>query len=321
MRWYLNDLSLQGQYRSAVDFLNALASFLRLRAKSEIIRQRLFCSRMFSQRPAMPGQDCGSIVAAHASREEKGLILAWITKQGPFIDDDRLLEQDDYFEFEGHDVTEQGLGEAARRINAAEASAVVSFLGGSIDFERTPLSVQHGLADGPIGHLPVPNIWKAEDLLAAALGLRADPTSWAQLIDAINSRFDRLKIADTILGRLNDSTFYPAVAKRVLVLLGILQEYMEGRRSDGTAGPRSMELYRQFFTGKRARFSDESDANKHEFKKEMTFRDPDDETKMIFCPWHGKIQTPQFRIHFEWPAPPQQKHLKVMYIGPKITKV
>jgi hypothetical protein len=205
-------------------------------------------------------------------------------------------------------------------INTAEAAAAVSFLGGSIDFERTPLSVQHGLAEGPIGHLPVPNIWKAEDLLAAALELRADPTSWAQLIEAINARFGHLKISDVILDQLNNSTFYPAVAKRVLVLLAILEEYMEGRLQDGTAGPRSMELYRQFFTGQRSRFSDESDANKHEFRKEMTFRDPDDESKVIFCPWHGKIQTPQFRIHFEWPVPPEQKHLKVVYIGPKITK-
>lgn len=268
----------------------------------------------------MPDQPCGSVVAAHASREEKGLILAWITKQGPFIDDDRLDEQDDYFEFEGQDVTDQGLGEAARRINATEAAAVVSFLGGAFDFERTPLSVQHGLAEEPLGHLSVPNIWKAEDLLAAALKLLDDPTSWAQLIDAMNSRFDRLKISDAILGQLNDSTFYPAVAKRVLVLLGILQKYMEGRQSDGTVGQRSMELYQQFFTGERARFSDESDANKHEFKNEMTFGDPDDGTKMIFCPWHGKIQTPQFRIHFEWPVPPQQSQLKIVYIGPKITK-
>ena len=185
---------------------------------------------MFSQRPAMPNQNCGSVVATDASREEKGLILASnSSSRGPSIDDDRLHEQDDYFEFQGHDVTDQGLGEAARRINAGEGAAVVSFLGGPVDFERTPLSVQHGLAGDPIGHLPVPNIWRAEDLLAAALKLRADPTSWAQLIDAIKSRFDRLKISEAVLDSLNKSTFYPAVAKRVIVLLSILQEYMEGR--------------------------------------------------------------------------------------------
>ncbi len=27
----------------------------------------------------------------------------------------------------------------------------------------------------------------------------------------------------------------------------------------------------------------------------------------LLCPWHGKIKTPQFRIHFEWPRPAGQR--------------
>jgi hypothetical protein len=52
----------------------------------------------------------------------------------------------------------------------------------------------------------------------------------------------------------------------------------------------------------------------------MSFVDPENPAKKFFCPWHGKIQTPQFRIHFEWPIPAHQQRLKVLYIGPKITK-
>jgi hypothetical protein len=94
---------------------------------------------------------------------------------------------------------------------------------------------------------------------------------------------------------------------------------MEDRQIDGEAGPRGRELYRQYFIGDRARFSDESTRNKREFRAEMSFADPESEDRVLFCPWHGKIQTPQFRIHFEWPVPVGQRRLKVLYIGPKLT--
>ncbi len=58
----------------------------------------------------------------------------------------------------------------------------------------------------------------------------------------------------------------------------------------------------------------------HEIKKDMTFTDPEDAQKGLFCSWHGKIKTPQIRIHFEWLRPKGQRSIKVAYIGPKITK-
>ncbi|MFN0043644.1 MAG: hypothetical protein ACKVSF_10595, partial [Alphaproteobacteria bacterium] len=95
---------------------------------------------------------------------------------------------------------------------------------------------------------------------------------------------------------------------------------MEDRHPTGAEGPNARELRQQHFVGDRARFSDESARNKVEFSAAMTFVDPDNANRRIFCPWHGKIQTPQFRIHFEWPVPVGQQLLKVLYIGPKITK-
>lgn len=321
MRWYLNDLSLDGQFPTASEFLNALSRLLRLRIKSPVIRDGLFCSRMFSQCRATPERTCSDAAATHASREEKRLILAWMTRQGPFIEDDRLQEPNDYFEFKSIDVTDQGLGEAARRIAGAQKVAVFSFVGGPINFELTPLPVQQGLAEEPIALLSVPNIWDVQDLLNSAMESVAEPNSWPELIEAINLRFNRLLVSDAVLNHLNEHPFYPVVARRALELSTVLQEYMEGRQLDGKVSARSMELYRQFFMGERARFSDESEANKRNFEHELTFPDPESNSKVIFGPWHGKIQTPQFRVHFEWPVPPQQARLKILYIGPKITKM
>lgn len=74
--------------------------------------------------------------------------------------------------------------------------------------------------------------------------------------------------------------------------------------------------------GDRARFTDSSDTEKRDrqFARAMTFTHPETGGS-VFCSWHGKIQTPAYRIHFEWPMPDNQdRKLFVAFIGPKITK-
>ena len=61
-------------------------------------------------------------------------------------------------------------------------------------------------------------------------------------------------------------------------------------------------LYQQHFTGGNAWFSDESAANQADFGAELTFPNPDAPGETLFCSWHGKVKTPQYRIHFSWPV-------------------
>ena len=82
------------------------------------------------------------------------------------------------------------------------------------------------------------------------------------------------------------------------------------------------QLQSLLMVGDRARFTDSSDTEKRNrrFAEAMTFNHPET-SERVFCSWHGKIQTPQYRIHFEWPMPDHQdRKLFVAYIGPKITK-
>jgi hypothetical protein len=75
------------------------------------------------------------------------------------------------------------------------------------------------------------------------------------------------------------------------------------------------------FMGEKAWFTDEGGRNKTNFRKEMTFCDPEDTSRNIFCSWHGKINISYpIRIHFSWPITAEQRKIKVVYIGPKITK-
>jgi hypothetical protein len=255
-----------------------------------------------------------------ADRDKKQAILSWVDKKGPFWDDERQFNENDYYEFEGHDVTDQGLGEAARQRHLGHEAGAFSFCGGKINFERDPLSVQHGLPEEPLGRVDVDNVWDP-GTLKARIQLRAEePRSWFELIECCRRRFRHLVIADAIVQQLIRETYHPHVARRTIELLSVLERMMEGRDETGSLNQEALSLWQSHCHGDKALFSDESDSNKEKFRNELTFLDPVNGRKKLFCTWHGKIKTPQFRIHFEWPVPVEQCCLKVLYIGPKITK-
>jgi hypothetical protein len=292
----------------------------RLRATSRAVKESLFCSGGFAQRPVIGDRPCAAVLNTYAPKQFRRLILEWLTAGGPFLEDDRWPVVDDYFEFEGHDVTEQGLGEAARRIGSNQTAGVFSFLNGLIDFEREPLTVQHGLAEEPLRHIAVDNVWQAAELERRTLASLPTPSTWAELLATADAKFPRLLIAPNILAQLRGNPFYPSVSDRATVLLSVLQEYMADRRVDGSEGAICRYIREQHFVGDLAWFTDESDRNKIDFRRQMTFPDPEEPNRTIFCPWHGKIRTQQFRIHFEWPVPVGQERLKIVYVGPKLTR-
>jgi len=320
MRWYLNDSSLQGQFATAREFVDEIAGLAKLKMQLPASGSQLYCISNLSMTKVTRDSSCSQAVMRAARVDEKRLILSWISKSGPFLEADRTPEQDDYFEFEGLDVTDHGLGEAARREKNGEDSGVFSFTGGAINFEKTPLVVQHGLPEEPFGHLDIPNVWEVPRLEERIRGISAEPQNWKELLQACRNRFEFLIIPDSVQERIERETFYPVVARRTLVILQTLHRIVRGRSADGSLNAEALSLWQQHSQGGKAWFTDESEGNKHKFKSEMTFPDPENPSNRLFCPWHGKIKTPQFRIHFEWPVPPGQSRLKILYIGPKITK-
>lgn len=83
---------------------------------------------------------------------------------------------------------------------------------------------------------------------------------------------------------------------------------------------RTHEIVADFFTGEKALFTDESDGNKSYFRKDLTFEDMSNPGQEKLYSWHGKIKTPQYRVHFSWPLTEKQEYIDIVYIGPKITK-
>ena len=321
MEWHINDLSLDGQFADPQAFRLALEPLLHLRSRDPLLKDRLYCSRRLHECEVTPRFDLKKAVRATGDRIYIRLVLEWTQKAGPFWDDSRQSNEDDYFEYEGVDVTDQGLGEAARRRLVEIAANTFSFP--LADFKKSPLTVQHGLIEEPIGFIDVYNYWGI-DHLETALESGREFRNWNDVREEIVRRFDQLIFASDVIENLLPVPFSKPVKERIFGLLRILNQLALSRDGRGKLSQEGEEILRNYFTGactgKTPLFRPESEDNKRNFKNDLTFEDPSNHSKSLFCHWHGKIQTPQIRIHFEWPSPAGQRGIKVVYIGPKVTK-
>ncbi|MGY4618136.1 hypothetical protein ACVWZ4_003363 [Bradyrhizobium sp. USDA 4472] len=318
----MNDLSLQGQFNALQDFEIAMREILSARIQIAQLRLNLFSARTLGSRSVFPTLTFREAIQRSRDADFRRAVLGWIDRNGPFVDDDRLPEQDDYFEYNGIDITDSGLGEAARRVKAMESVATFSFPAGAIPFDVTPLYVDHGLHEDRIGRHAVENLWLIDQLRAAAHGASIAPTSWKALVEYARERFPRLRLPNNIYEdeRLAREPFDAVIRDRVISLLGYLDLYMSDRQPNGAEGIIAQQIVRDHFVGDRALFSGESPTNQRQFLRELTFDDPDNSGQTVFAHWHGKISHRYFRLHFEWPVPAEASVLKVVYFGPKITK-
>lgn len=319
MRWYLNDASLQGQFVDLQHFESILRELLGARSRVPAIKENLRSTRSLQDALAGPGVSVRQFLQQCADRDLKSATFNWLDRTGPFVDNDRLEEQDDYFEYMGREVTETGLGEAARRTKAIDDCASFSFEGGALDFAIDHLDVDHGLIEERYGSYRVRNHWKANDLVEHALESGPQIRTWLSLVETARARFEHLDIGDLhenpMLAR---EPFQASVRDRALALMRLLNDYMSGRDESGAEGLLSRRVIETHFTGERALFTGESSTNEKKFRNEMTFVAADD--REVFAPWHGKISHRYFRMHFEWPVAPQRRKLPILYLGPKITK-
>lgn len=322
MEWHINDLSLNGQFADYHQVRTSIELILQLRLRYRYLYNNLYTSRQLSSRQATATANLQQAIIGTQDKRFISLALQWIGKSGPFWDDHRQSHEYDHFEFMGEEVTDQGLGEAARRILANIESKVFSFRGLQ-RFELTPLSVQYGFSGDNLDPVLVHNDWHIEQL-EVALQTTKGIECWKDVREEIIHRFDGIQFSGTVMDGLYSMPFSRVVTDRIFELLRILNRLVEETTIGSGFSPIGEEIWRNNFAGAAAGkiplFKPESKNNQREFEAELTFVDPENPEKTIFCHWHGKIQTPQIRIHFEWPRPKNQREIKVVYIGPKITK-
>ena len=242
--------------------------------------------------------------------------MQWLNRHGPFWDDDRQHGVDDWFEYNGEIVTDTAVGEAAHRLFHEIPYSLVSM--NPSCWTTSPLSVVwHDSRD--TRRVDVLNYWDAGELQVALAATAAPLASWTELEAAARSLYQDLTFSQDSFKPLNGLPFAKGAAENPLQRLNILHDFKNCFDGRGERTSRGHYTYQQHFTGDKAWFSDSTDGEKSAFRQELTFPHPVHAGKYLFCTWHGKVKTPQLRIHFSWPIRANEP-LYVVYIGPKITK-
>ncbi|MDV6346804.1 hypothetical protein R2083_04640 [Nitrosomonas sp. Is35] len=315
MEVLLNDLSLHGQFASIHDFQNAIRSIMRMRNKVQQFGRELYCHRNLVLAKVTYEMTMQQAVM-YFDQNERRAIMGWLTQYGPFWEDSRNHGPDDYFESQKQIVTDTALGEAAYRCFSGSEYQLISLA--TSDWLFTPIRVVW-YRDDQITDIDVFNHWKTNTLETALQVSSPLIQSWEQLASTMRGRCANLIFAADSFKPLRGHPFVSSAAQRIVELLQILDKLKSCFDTQGQRTAEGHEIYQNHFTGNKAWFTDSSDSEKTEFKAELTFSHPENESETLFCTWHGKIKTPQFRIHFSFPISGNEP-LYVVYVGPKLTK-
>lgn len=316
MEWILNDLSLKNKYTESRDFFADIEEILKLRASNKLFSDNFLCPRNIGGIEILHDKIFSQIVLTEAPKELKQQIMSWVNKKGPFWCDRRTDNEDDYFEFNNIDVTDLGLGECARKLIISQPVASYSFSG---PYDSSPLPVQHGLTEDILGTYRIDNFWTNEQLLDSCRASVPVPTNWKEALERLSERFENLIFSTVLLEQISILPYNKTVYDRMQELCRVLEEFLASRDEFGNGTEHTDSILNEFFRGRKAWFSDETDRDKEDFKNQLKFLDNRDDTKKQYS-FHGKIKTPQVRVYFEWPILPEQKDIQIVYFGPKITK-
>lgn len=322
MGFLVNDLSFHGQFSDLVSFKLAIGRLMMIRDTVRRFGRELHCHRGMAQADVMQNMTLPQAIG-NLTRDEQRSLLSWITQNGPFWDETRYHSPEDWLEYNGNIVTDTAVGEAAWCQLWGIERELVSLIPSNWQFSPIPVDWLSGTDVKKTIH--VVNHFD-NSALASILKLAPVPLlSWPQLESMTAIRCSNLTFAADAFAPLNGSPFSPGSAKRLLFILEKLDRFKVCFDGNGQRTSEGNEIYQDFFTGVKesggrgAIFTDSSDGEKDSFKKEMTFKNPDDANKTLFCTWHGKAQTPQLRVHFSYPVRANEP-LYIVYVGPKITK-
>jgi hypothetical protein len=316
MDLFFNESSLHGQFPDIQDFVVALDVLMGMRQTAKKYNRELYCHRNCPQ-SAVTHQLTLPQAIQRIDKNKARVLMLWFGQTGPFWDDSRQHSDDEFFECNDHVVTDTAIGECAYLQLTSKSAQLASITPSAWDY--SPLEVSWHRTDNDSISGTIIN-----HVSAATLELelqRAEPPleSWDQLAQISQRRYNNLFFSDEAFMPLKGKPFVLSAAKSFLDLLDVLSRYKATHQPGGGRSPEGHELYQTFFTGKQAWFSDSTDREKVDFKNEMSFPHPEKSGKKIFAPFHGKVQTPQMRIHFSWPVS-LESPLYVLYIGDKITK-
>lgn len=310
-----NDLSIHGQFHNPGAFRVALRRVMNIRKMARKYGRELHCHRNISNAQVNPSMSLPQAIQS-LTRDEQRSVMQWLTRRGPFWEDERLHGEDDWLECRGDVVTDTAVGEAAYRCFNRTETSLVSLIPSSWDF--SPALVEWHKSNEELERVEVVNYWDTDTLETA---LRAAPlqiTSWEMLANISKARCTQLTFSLDCFKPLEGYPFALYTAQGVLSHLEILNQFKMCFDTKGKRTDEGHRLYQKHFTGDQAWFSDSSDPEKRDFQNDLTFLLNDGTS--LFCPWHGKVNYHiPLRIHFSWPVTAVDP-LHIVYVDPKLTR-
>lgn len=316
MELLVNDLSFHGQFQDLGSFRNAIEHVMIMREVARRYGRALHCHKNMAHARITPTLSMPQAIQGLTTNEKRAL-MTWLHRLGPFWEEARVHHPNDYLECNGDVVTDTAVGEAAYCCIHGIDRRLVSLTPSAWEF--SPVSITLIPDDSDRRTVEVLNYWEVEGLEVALQSSPTRATSWDELENTCISRCPFLTFSMDAFKPLRGYPFAEGAAFRILALLDTLNQFKSCFDEHGQRTPEGHKIYQDHFTGEKAWFSDSSDAEKRDFEAELTFRHPTAEGERLFCPMHGKVKSPQLRIHFSWPVRADEP-LFVVYVGPKITK-
>ena len=318
MELFANDLSIHRQFHDKPSFCGALRGLMSARNTARRFSRELYCHRALLNAEPLPGMPMRQALG-WLDKDEQRAATSWLTRNGPFWDDERRHSPDDWLECQEEVVTDSAVGEAAYRKLHSVESGLISLAQTNWNF--SPVEViwrrkDEGLDDQ---NTALENWWDTAVLEGSLQTAPLPIRTWDDLQSVSVKRYQRLTFADDCFGPLEGIPFVKSSMERILELLGTLDQYANAFSEGGELTSEGKRIHQNFFTGKNALFSDSSDTEKSKFRNELTFKHPGDPGKSLFCPWHGKERRKVLRLHFSWPIRFREP-VYVVYVGPKITR-
>jgi len=317
MMFLLNELSIHSQFQSVPDFETSLNLVLRYRDLLRRYQRTLRCGRgTLGNRQVTRDMSFRQAVGNMADKNVQRAVMLWIDKDGPFWEDEKIHSSNEYFSDIKDDlITDTVLAEAAFRLHQKMDTSVVSF--SPSNYLYSPIIVRwHKNADD-FFDIGIDNFWEFRLLSDLLDTLQTPVQSWGQLVEYAKLHYENVVFLPSFEMGLKGQPFSHTIAEHALFLLSVVDELKTCFDDSGHRTRKGDEIIASYFTGDRARFSDESPTNKIGFRRDLTFK-KDDGTD-VFCSFHGKISHNYFRLHMSWPVT-KNDPLCIAYLGPKITK-
>ena len=310
-----NDLSIHGQFHDIPTFRIALKQLMAIRNVAKRYRRELYCHRNMASVQVMPNVYMQQAIQG-LPIDDRRAVMQWLTRHGPFWEDERLHSRDDWFECRGEVVTDTAVGEAAYRCLNKTETSLVSLIPSLWDF--SPALVELHKSDEELERIEVANYWDADTLETALRAVPLQIRSWEMLANVSKVRCTQLTFSLDCFKPLEGHPFALYAAQSVLSRLEILDRFKTCFDARGERTVEGHEIYQTYFTGQRAWFSDSSDMEKRDFKNDLIF--PLNDGTSLFCSWHGKVNYHiPIRIHFSSPVTAADP-LYIVYVGPKLTR-